>query len=75
MKPDIVFFGEELPKRFYFYLKDMLQTDLVLIMGTSLEVRAEHCRRRRMATMVMMVMVITAVMLLLLIMLIMKRQT
>ena len=38
VKPDIVFFGEELPKRFYFYLKDMLQTDLVLVMGTSLEV-------------------------------------
>ncbi|XP_005099479.1 NAD-dependent protein deacetylase sirtuin-2 [Aplysia californica] len=39
VKPDIVFFGEELPKRFYFYLKDMLQTDLVLVMGTSLEVQ------------------------------------
>ncbi|KAL8558734.1 hypothetical protein ACOMHN_036401 [Nucella lapillus] len=39
VKPDIVFFGEELPKRFYFYLKDMLQADLVLIMGTSLEVQ------------------------------------
>ncbi|XP_076450950.1 uncharacterized protein LOC143286903 [Babylonia areolata] len=39
VKPDIVFFGEELPKRFYFYLKDMLQADLVIIMGTSLEVQ------------------------------------
>ncbi|GFO26832.1 NAD-dependent protein deacetylase sirtuin-3-like [Plakobranchus ocellatus] len=39
VKPDIVFFGEELPKRFYFYLKDMLQTDLVIVMGTSLEVQ------------------------------------
>ncbi|RUS81993.1 hypothetical protein EGW08_010262, partial [Elysia chlorotica] len=39
VKPDIVFFGEELPKRFYFYLRDMLQTDLVLVMGTSLEVQ------------------------------------
>ncbi|KAH9489220.1 NAD-dependent protein deacetylase sirtuin-3, mitochondrial [Bulinus truncatus] len=39
IKPDIVFFGEELPKRFYFYLKDMLQTDMVLILGTSLEVQ------------------------------------
>ncbi|XP_041367868.1 uncharacterized protein LOC121382349 [Gigantopelta aegis] len=38
VKPDIVFFGEELPKRFYYYLKDMIQTDLVLVMGTSLEV-------------------------------------
>ncbi|BFZ04260.1 hypothetical protein BsWGS_07299 [Bradybaena similaris] len=39
VKPDIVFFGEELPKRFYYYLKDMLQTDMVLVMGTSLEVQ------------------------------------
>ncbi|KAK7099529.1 uncharacterized protein [Littorina saxatilis] len=39
VKPDIVFFGEQLPKRFYLYLKDMLQADLVLIMGTSLEVQ------------------------------------
>ncbi|KAK7476695.1 hypothetical protein BaRGS_00032093 [Batillaria attramentaria] len=39
VKPDIVFFGEELPKRFYYYLKDMLLTDLVLVMGTSLEVQ------------------------------------
>ncbi|XP_069132393.1 uncharacterized protein [Argopecten irradians] len=39
VKPDIVFFGEDLPKRFYFYLKDMLQADLVIIMGTSLGVQ------------------------------------
>ncbi|KAL5006828.1 hypothetical protein ScPMuIL_015634 [Solemya velum] len=39
VKPDIVFFGEDLPKRFYFYLKDMLQADMVLVMGTSLEVQ------------------------------------
>ena len=38
MKPDIVFFGEDLPRQFYSYMKDMLQTDLVLVMGTSLEV-------------------------------------
>ena len=38
MKPDIVFFGEDLPRKFYSYMKDMLQTDLVLVMGTSLEV-------------------------------------
>lgn len=41
VKPDIVFFGEDLPMRFYRYMKDMLQTDLVLVMGTSLEV-AKH---------------------------------
>ncbi|OWF52356.1 NAD-dependent protein deacetylase sirtuin-3, mitochondrial [Mizuhopecten yessoensis] len=39
VKPDIVFFGEDLPQRFYFYLKDMLQADLVIIMGTSLGVQ------------------------------------
>lgn len=38
VKPDIVFFGEDLPGKFYRYMKDMLQTDLVLVMGTSLEV-------------------------------------
>jgi len=38
MKPDIVFFGEDLPMKFYRYMKDMLQADLVLVMGTSLEV-------------------------------------
>lgn len=39
IKPDIVFFGEDLPRKFYHYMKDMLQTDLVLVMGTSLEVQ------------------------------------
>ncbi|XP_029642870.1 NAD-dependent protein deacetylase sirtuin-3 isoform X2 [Octopus sinensis] len=38
VKPDIVFFGEDLPKSFYQYQKDMSRTELVLIMGTSLEV-------------------------------------
>ncbi|XP_013413830.1 NAD-dependent protein deacetylase sirtuin-3 [Lingula anatina] len=38
VKPDIVFFGEELPRRFYYYLKDFPQADLVLVLGTSLEV-------------------------------------
>uniref|UniRef100_K1R053 NAD-dependent deacetylase sirtuin-3, mitochondrial n=1 Tax=Magallana gigas TaxID=29159 RepID=K1R053_MAGGI len=39
VKPDITFFGEDLPKRFYFYMRDMLQSDLVIVMGTSLEVQ------------------------------------
>ncbi|XP_052065410.1 uncharacterized protein LOC127705184 isoform X2 [Mytilus californianus] len=39
VKPDIVFFGEDLPQRFYLYLRDMIQTDLVIVMGTSLEVQ------------------------------------
>ena len=34
-----MFFGEDLPKRFFYYLKDFPQCDLVIIMGTSLEVR------------------------------------
>ncbi|XP_071831999.1 NAD-dependent protein deacetylase sirtuin-3-like isoform X2 [Apostichopus japonicus] len=38
VKPDIVFFGEDLPKRFFYYLKDLPQCDMVIIMGTSLEV-------------------------------------
>ncbi|XP_048119381.1 NAD-dependent protein deacetylase sirtuin-3, mitochondrial isoform X3 [Alosa alosa] len=38
IKPDIVFFGEELPQYFFMYLKDFPMADLLIIMGTSLEV-------------------------------------
>mmetsp|Transcript_17608 Transcript_17608/g.24769 ORF Transcript_17608/g.24769 Transcript_17608/m.24769 type:complete len:357 (-) Transcript_17608:706-1776(-) len=39
VKPDIVFFGEDLPSRFHKLLrKDLAKTDLLLIMGTSLMV-------------------------------------
>ena len=39
MKPDIVFFGEDLPQRFHsLQLRDFSKCDLLLIMGTSLEV-------------------------------------
>ncbi|XP_068433974.1 NAD-dependent protein deacetylase sirtuin-3, mitochondrial [Clinocottus analis] len=38
VKPDIVFFGEELPLRFFKYLTDFPQADLLIVMGTSLEV-------------------------------------
>ncbi|XP_002127418.4 NAD-dependent protein deacetylase sirtuin-2 [Ciona intestinalis] len=38
IKPDIVFFGEDLPKRFYYYLKDFPSCDLLLVFGTSLQV-------------------------------------
>ncbi|XP_028999510.1 NAD-dependent protein deacetylase sirtuin-3, mitochondrial isoform X3 [Betta splendens] len=38
VKPDIVFFGEELPQHFFKYLKDFPLADLLVIMGTSLEV-------------------------------------
>lgn len=39
VKPDIVFFGEELPPHFLKYLTDFPLADLLIIMGTSLEVR------------------------------------
>ncbi|XP_006009776.1 NAD-dependent protein deacetylase sirtuin-3 isoform X2 [Latimeria chalumnae] len=38
IKPDIIFFGQELPKRFFLYLTDFPLADLLIIMGTSLEV-------------------------------------
>mmetsp|Transcript_37511 Transcript_37511/g.90993 ORF Transcript_37511/g.90993 Transcript_37511/m.90993 type:complete len:192 (+) Transcript_37511:2882-3457(+) len=39
VKPDIVFFGESLPDRFHKLLrKDVKEADLLLIMGTSLQV-------------------------------------
>jgi NAD-dependent deacetylase sirtuin 1 len=40
MKPDIVFFGEELPHEFHSQLQeDMEQADLLIVMGSSLKVR------------------------------------
>lgn len=39
IKPDIVFFGEELPQQFFSYLTDFPIADLLIVMGTSLEVR------------------------------------
>ncbi|XP_033961803.1 NAD-dependent protein deacetylase sirtuin-3, mitochondrial isoform X2 [Pseudochaenichthys georgianus] len=38
VKPDIVFFGEELPFHFFKYLTDFPLADLLIVMGTSLEV-------------------------------------
>lgn len=38
IKPDIVFFGEELPRQFFTYLTDFPMADLLIVMGTSLEV-------------------------------------
>ncbi|KAF3686792.1 NAD-dependent protein deacetylase sirtuin-3, mitochondrial [Channa argus] len=38
VKPDIVFFGEELPHHFLKYVTDFPLADLLIIMGTSLEV-------------------------------------
>ncbi|XP_051919963.1 NAD-dependent protein deacetylase sirtuin-3, mitochondrial isoform X4 [Hippocampus zosterae] len=38
VKPDIIFFGEELPLHFFKYVTDFPLADLLIIMGTSLEV-------------------------------------
>ncbi|XP_018422721.1 PREDICTED: NAD-dependent protein deacetylase sirtuin-3-like [Nanorana parkeri] len=38
IKPDIVFFGEQLPARFFLHLTDFPRADLLIVMGTSLEV-------------------------------------
>ncbi|XP_027264834.1 NAD-dependent protein deacetylase sirtuin-3, mitochondrial isoform X3 [Cricetulus griseus] len=38
VKPDIVFFGEPLPARFLLHVADFALADLLLILGTSLEV-------------------------------------
>lgn len=43
VKPDIVFFGESLPARFYALLKsDIRKADLMIILGTSLQVSVFH---------------------------------
>lgn len=40
VKPDIVFFGEDLPQKFYTLPeKDFKECDLLIVMGTSLEVQ------------------------------------
>lgn len=54
VKPDIVFFGEQLPPRFHQLLpSDLVQADLLLVLGTSLQVPpvalipdSVHCHRR-----------------------------
>ncbi|XP_060031815.1 NAD-dependent protein deacetylase sirtuin-3, mitochondrial isoform X2 [Erinaceus europaeus] len=38
VKPDIVFFGEPMPQRFFLHVVDFPMADLLLILGTSLEV-------------------------------------
>ncbi|OAV89224.1 hypothetical protein PTTG_07779 [Puccinia triticina 1-1 BBBD Race 1] len=39
VKPDIVFFGEQLPKKFFDSLTDFEEADLLIVMGTSLQVQ------------------------------------
>ncbi|XP_074129192.1 NAD-dependent protein deacetylase sirtuin-3, mitochondrial isoform X2 [Sminthopsis crassicaudata] len=38
IKPDIIFFGEQLPQRFFLHMVDFPMADLLIIIGTSLEV-------------------------------------
>ncbi|XP_073423929.1 NAD-dependent protein deacetylase sirtuin-3-like isoform X1 [Dendrobates tinctorius] len=38
VKPDIVFFGEDLPKSFYRFSEDFPKADLLIVMGTSLKI-------------------------------------
>jgi NAD-dependent SIR2 family protein deacetylase len=39
VKPDIVFFGEGLPDRFFRCMSDLKQADLLIVVGTSLQVQ------------------------------------
>ncbi|KAH9815529.1 DHS-like NAD/FAD-binding domain-containing protein [Melampsora americana] len=39
VKPDIVFFGESLPPRFFSHLSDLPEADLLIVLGTSLQVQ------------------------------------
>ncbi|KAK6318054.1 hypothetical protein J4Q44_G00113450 [Coregonus suidteri] len=38
VKPDIVFFGEDLPEKYFQHSKDFPKADLLIIMGTSLQI-------------------------------------
>lgn len=38
VKPDVVFFGEDLPQKYFLHTKDFPKADLLIIMGTSLQV-------------------------------------
>ncbi|XP_023200205.1 NAD-dependent protein deacetylase sirtuin-3-like isoform X1 [Xiphophorus maculatus] len=38
VKPDVVFFGEDLPQKYFLHTKDFPKADLLIIMGTSLKI-------------------------------------
>ncbi|XP_068169141.1 NAD-dependent protein deacetylase sirtuin-3 [Antennarius striatus] len=38
VKPDVVFFGEDLPQKYSLHTKDFRKADLLIIMGTSLQI-------------------------------------
>jgi hypothetical protein len=47
MKPDIVFFGESLPREFHSRLQlDIFRADLVIVMGSSLRVQVRFYRQK-----------------------------
>lgn len=39
VKPNVVFFGEDLPETYFQHAQDFPKADLLMIMGTSLKVR------------------------------------
>ena len=41
VKPDVVFFGEDLPQKYFLHTKDFPKADLLIIMGTSLQVNID----------------------------------
>lgn len=42
VKPEIVFFGESLPEKFFAHLGDLASCDLLLVFGTSLKVQVRR---------------------------------
>lgn len=38
VKPDVVFFGEDLPEKYFLHTEDFPKADLLIIMGTSLQI-------------------------------------
>ncbi|XP_057693080.1 NAD-dependent protein deacetylase sirtuin-3 isoform X2 [Corythoichthys intestinalis] len=38
VKPDVVFFGEDLPQKYFLHTQDFPKADLLLVMGTSLQI-------------------------------------
>jgi NAD-dependent deacetylase sirtuin 3 len=45
VKPDIVFFGEDLPEKYFLHSKDFPKADLLIIMGTSLQVNLKTVKQ------------------------------
>lgn len=43
VKPDVVFFGEDLPQKYFLHTNDFPKADLLIVMGTSLQVNLDIC--------------------------------